>query len=65
MQTQRKFMPGKDTAFVTRRAGIAMPASAWRFRPAVGLVANSNGRDGVGAHALYSAGAGKGGARVI
>ncbi len=64
MQAHRKLMPGKDTAFVARRAGIAMPALTWRFTPAVGLAANSYGYDGVGAHALYSAGAGKGGARV-
>jgi len=65
MEAQCKLMPGKDTAFVARRAGIAMPAHRWRFGPAVGQPANSTGRDGVGAHALYSAGAGKGGARVI
>jgi len=65
MQAHHKLMPGKDTASVARRAGIAMPALRWRFTPAVGLAANSHGNDGAGDHALYSAVAGKGGARVI
>ena len=65
MKALSNLMPGKKTAHVARRAGMALPALAGRYADVAGLHADCFSH-GAGLNASVNAlGAGVGGARVM